>query len=409
MNNLEYYKNKKNSEVIKYLKEYKLYNEDNFKSDEIKTLICLIIKNCNLTKLEKKKTLELVLNELFENYKYDRDYEFNDYFKYNNEFILKLLLYYKNKIKISRIEFELILIKEKEDKCNSVINFNILNSYKYFSFDCDLNRYDIRCRKIVNPLFLAYYFSLSDIVDILINKYGAYVYIKDNEGNTLLHIYGGVNKIISLINNEYHINVINNKGETPLHKACIQYNYVTNCLIYKLLKYGANINAQDNEGNTPLINLSRTAANKKNVVFLIEQGADISKANNKGETPLITACKYGKKEIVKILLDYGADINKQDNEGNSPLHIACKYYKNVGKESIIEYLIKRGADINILDNENETPIFEICRYFNKYINNFFIENGAKINIKNKYGDTPLKITCLYNVSLIDFLIEKGAK
>ncbi|KAG4092743.1 hypothetical protein H8356DRAFT_1294369 [Neocallimastix lanati (nom. inval.)] len=255
MNNLEYYKNKKNSEVIKYLKEYKLYNEDNFKSDEIITLICLIIKNCNLTKLEKKKTLELVLNELFENYKYDRDYEFNDYFKYNNEFILKLLLYYKNKIKISRIEFELILIKEKEDKCNSVINFNILNSYKYFSFDCDLNRYDIRCRKIVNPLFLAYYFSLSDIVDMLINKYGAYVYIKDNEGNTLLHIYGGVNKIISLINNEYHINVINNKGETPLHKACIQYNYVTNCLIYKLLKYGANINAQDNEGNTPLINL----------------------------------------------------------------------------------------------------------------------------------------------------------
>jgi len=90
-------------------------------------------------------------------------------------------------------------------------------------------------------------------------------------------------------------------------------------------------------------------------------------------------------------------------------HYIFKYYKNVGKESIIEYLIKRGADINILDNENETPIFEICRYFNKYINNFFIENGAKINIKNKYGDTPLKITCLYNVSLIDFLIEKGAK
>jgi len=55
MNNLEYYKNKKNSEVIKYFKEYKLYNEGNFKSDEIKTLICLIIKNCNLTKLEKKK------------------------------------------------------------------------------------------------------------------------------------------------------------------------------------------------------------------------------------------------------------------------------------------------------------------------------------------------------------------
>lgn len=41
---------------------------------------------------------------------------------------------------------------------------------------------------MVNPLFLAIYHLCDDIMDMLVNKYGAYVYIKDDHNNTLLHI-----------------------------------------------------------------------------------------------------------------------------------------------------------------------------------------------------------------------------
>ncbi|ORX45628.1 hypothetical protein BCR36DRAFT_372683 [Piromyces finnis] len=47
MNNLEYCKNKKDSEVIKYLKEYNLYYEGRFDVEDIKFLICSILKPRN--------------------------------------------------------------------------------------------------------------------------------------------------------------------------------------------------------------------------------------------------------------------------------------------------------------------------------------------------------------------------
>ena len=95
MNNIEYYKNKKWSIVIQCLQKYDIYKEGNFASDEIKLLICLLIKN------QKQKLLERVLNEILENYRYDRDYEFDEYFKYNVNFIIKLLTYYNYNIAFS--------------------------------------------------------------------------------------------------------------------------------------------------------------------------------------------------------------------------------------------------------------------------------------------------------------------
>eukprot|EP00833_Pecoramyces_ruminatium_P005868 jgi/Orpsp1_1/1179900/evm.model.c7180000071270.1 len=80
---------------------------------------------------------------------------------------------------------------------------------------------------MVNPLFLAIYHLCDDIMDMLVNKYGAYVYIKDDHNNTLLHIAAI-------------------RGETPLHKACLQ-DYVIGITMIKALKYRANVNAQDNE------------------------------------------------------------------------------------------------------------------------------------------------------------------
>jgi len=76
------------------LKEYNLYHKSNFYSQNIKILICLIIKDlCKYDSEKKKEILEKVLKELFENYRYDRDYEINNYFKYDSKFILTLLLY----------------------------------------------------------------------------------------------------------------------------------------------------------------------------------------------------------------------------------------------------------------------------------------------------------------------------
>ena len=127
MNDITYYKNKENSATIKLLKKYNRYNEGNFNSYDIKLIIFDLINERNLQDLNK------ILKELFENYKFDRNYEFDRYFKYDETFILQLILYYKNKVVFSKKKkFKLLLIKEKEKKSNSIVNFHIKeNCYNY--------------------------------------------------------------------------------------------------------------------------------------------------------------------------------------------------------------------------------------------------------------------------------------
>lgn len=62
--------------------------------------------------------------------------------------------------------------------------------------------------------------------------------------------------------------------------------------------------------------------------YLLEHGAEIDARNNQGKTPLLTAIKDGyyvaqpmdKYDVVKLLLEKGATINIQDNNGDTALH-----------------------------------------------------------------------------------------
>jgi len=66
------------------------------------------------------------LPELFKNYNIIINFKFDEYFKYDNNFILNLLLLYKNKIACPLKKFKSLLIEEQENKSNFIVNFNIL-------------------------------------------------------------------------------------------------------------------------------------------------------------------------------------------------------------------------------------------------------------------------------------------
>ena len=82
-------------------------------------------------------------------------------------------------------------------------------------------------------------------------------------------------------------------------------------IIPVLLKYGANINSQDYEGNTALME----AIYRKYeaiVKLLLENGvkrADVNLADNSNVTPLMIASQQGNINLVKLLLKYGANKN----------------------------------------------------------------------------------------------------
>ncbi len=88
-----------------------------------------------------------------------------------------------------------------------------------------------------------------------------------------------------------------------------------------LLENGADINFQDNNGNTPLI----LAIKKKDlelVSFVVLQGADVNLANNEGITPLHQGAFSGNEKVVDFLLKAKADPHLKNNDGMSAYDFA---------------------------------------------------------------------------------------
>lgn len=75
------------------------------------------------------------------------------------------------------------------------------------------------------------------------------------------------------------------------------------------------------------------------VKLLLDKGADIEAKDNSGQTPLSWVTCGGRKDIVKLLLDKGADIEARDHFGQTPLSLATRG----GRKEIAKLLLDKKA------------------------------------------------------------------
>jgi ankyrin repeat protein len=149
---------------------------------------------------------------------------------------------------------------------------------------------------------------------------------------------------------------------------------------------GANINAQNFYGITPLMNASVNGHFEISKT-LLEKGANIHTTaqllvfHSISRNALMLAAGNGKTKVVKLLLDNGADIDSKDTYGTTALMFAAEN----GSNDTCELLIRRGADINATDFQGQTALMVAAEKRHTEIVELLNDNkdgniGSKYNI-----------------------------
>lgn len=156
------------------------------------------------------------------------------------------------------------------------------------------------------PLMFAAASANEEMVKILLEA-GADVNAKNNKKCTSLMLIIKNNKLFT--RSEFYME----DGDLILDLKVISSN-----IIKLLINAGANVNAKDKNGNTPLM-FASIIKNSEIVNLLIKAGANVNDVNESGTTALIYAAARGDKKTVKLLLNNNADISIQDYSNDNAL------------------------------------------------------------------------------------------
>ncbi|HTW58837.1 MAG TPA: ankyrin repeat domain-containing protein [Terriglobales bacterium] len=131
------------------------------------------------------------------------------------------------------------------------------------------------------------------------------------------------------------------------------------------------------------------------VETLLDNGADIEARDDDGDTPLLWAASFAQTDIFKLLLDRGAKIDVRDRQGNTPLIAAaceCAVATMNSAYAVMKILLEHGAAVNARNHDGRTALMMASGMTgDASVLHLLLDNGADPRLKDHTGKTALSI------------------
>ena len=144
------------------------------------------------------------------------------------------------------------------------------------------------------------------------------------------------------------------RGAKAVGRPCTPPRYNESAAVGTLIAAGADPNARDKLGKTPLHDVLRVAQNAE---VLIAAGVPVGTRDQRGRTPLHSIAGrmvwQDDVNVVETLIAHDADVEAPNGDGNTPLHLAATVQWRPAANVIA--LLDAGADALRENAEGQTP------------------------------------------------------
>jgi len=232
---------------------------------------------------------------------------------------------------------------------------------------------DAQMKSGETPLSIAIRFGYTDAALALLERGAAL--LPSADGTTPLHLAAlgsDLELICVLLARGANVNAFDRTGMTPLHKAADEHEQRVEVLSLLLIA-GADPEARSRSGRTPFDvvpggpkkavwgdlpqkepcfrAMSRAAQGRASALAdMLDSDPKLAHCSEYDLTALHCACMRQQTRCAELLLRAGADANARGPGGLTPLHIACW----ANDEETVRLLLSHGADASLQDERGQT-------------------------------------------------------
>eukprot|EP00106_Octopus_bimaculoides_P001162 XP_014768604.1 PREDICTED: transient receptor potential cation channel subfamily A member 1-like [Octopus bimaculoides] len=268
------------------------------------------------------------------------------------------------------------------------------------------------CMLNASPYYICKLASKGDLAafEKYFNKNPERLHTRNTKRQTVLHLAaekGHEDILLFSLANGAEIDAEDNKGCTPLHVAIM--NRFPQC-VNILLKYGCNPHIYNLQEQNAIHLACELDFDDVLLVLLKYKSIDVNAWNKNGNTPLHCTAAKDSYKCAKILLENGSQLCQTCEIGFYPIHTAALSGSAKTLSVFLQYVSAQGKDLNKVltyaDKDNNVPLHSAVRSGFLEVVKVCLEAGSRIDTKQDDLYNPLHLASAQgNLDMVTLMSE----